>query len=276
MGVRGGGVCLGLDLAACQIYAAADIIWLTNSCSGENPMRLASCCACVVVMSGFVVGVGRAQAPAAASDDTGRSIAGGGITVPGWEGKIDSGAAKAGQTVKDAKLAPEGKGMRVATGPAVTYWNPKNVAKGDYTVSATFFEPKFQNLNDHPHPYGIVIGGNDLGTEQQSLLYCAAYGSGTFIVRGFGPDAFQMNGRRGEANDAVHKAAGVGQPVTQDIAMSVKGDKVSCSINGTVVATYDKSAVVTAGKLKSTDGMYGIRFAHNTDAIVSDLKITKP
>ena len=58
--------------------------------------------------------------------------------------------------------------------------------------------------------------------------------------------------------------------------MSVKGDKVSCSINGTVVGTYDKSAVVGDGKLKSTDGIYGIRFAHNTDAIVTDLKITKP
>jgi hypothetical protein len=239
-------------------------------------MRLACRVLSVVVLGSTIVGMGRAQAPAAASEDTGRSIAGGGIAVPGWDGKVDDGAAKAGQTVKDAKLAPEGKGMRVTTGPATTYWNPKNVAKGDYTVSATFTEPKYMNLNDHPHPYGIVIAGNDLGTAQQSLLYCAAYGNGTFIVRGFGPDAFQVNSRRGEANDAVHKAAGVGQPVSQEIAMSVKGDKVSCSINGTVVGTYDKSAVVAAGKLKSTDGVYGIRFAHNTDAIVTDLKVTKP
>ena len=94
-------------------------------------MRLARCIAGVVVFSGLVVGIIRSQAPAAASDDTGRAIAGGGITVPGWEGKVDAGAAKAGQTVKDAKLAPEGKGMRVTTGPAITYWNPKNMAKGD-------------------------------------------------------------------------------------------------------------------------------------------------
>ena len=239
-------------------------------------MRLARCIAGVVVLSGLVVGKVQSQAPAAASEDTGRSIAGGGITVPGWEGKVDAGAAKAGQTVKDAKLAPEDKGMRITTGPAITYWNPKNVAKGDYTVSATFFEPKFMNLNDHPHPYGIVIAGNDLGTDQQSLLYCAAYGNGTFIVRGFGPDPFQMGGKRPTANDAVHKAAGVGQPVTQDIAMSVKGDQVSCSINGTVVATYPKTDVVATGKLKSTDGVYGIRFAHNTDAVVTNLKVTKP
>ena len=57
--------------------------------------------------------------------------------------------------------------------------------------------------------------------------------------------------------------------------MTVKGDKVSCSINNKVVATYDRSALVTTGKLKSTDGVYGIRFAHNTDAIVTGLKASK-
>jgi opacity protein-like surface antigen len=214
-------------------------------------------------------------ASAQESPDTNRKVAGGGISVSGWQGKIDADAEKAGQTVSDAKLAGDGKTMQVTTGPAITYWNPKNVAKGDYTVSATFTEPKFMNLNTHPHPYGIVIAGSGLGTADQSYIYCAAYGNGNFIVRGFGPEAFQLNGRR-EANDAVHKAAGIGQPVTQEIAMQVKGDKVSCIINGTVVKTLEKADLVTAGKLKSTDGVYGIRFAHNTDATVSNLKVTKP
>jgi hypothetical protein len=209
------------------------------------------------------------------SPDTNRKVANGGITLPGWQGKVDSDAEKAGQTVNDAKLSFEGNALHVTTGPAITYWNPKNLGKGDYTVSATFTEPKFMSLNDHPHPYGIVIAGNDMGTGQQSYIYCAAYGSGNFIVRGFGPDPFQLNGRR-EASDAVHKAAGAGQPVTQEIGMQVKGDKVSCIINGTVVKTLDKSELVVPGKLKSTDGVYGIRFAHNTDATVTDLKVTKP
>jgi hypothetical protein len=245
-------------------------------------MRLSFRFANSLLLCGLLTAVGNAQPPATsqvpapAGEEVGRSIAGGGISVPGWEGMVDVGPAKQGQTVKDAKLAPEGDGMRVTTGPPVTYWNPKNVAAGDYTVSATFTEPKFMNLNTHPHPYGIVIAGNDLGTATASLLYCGAYGNGTFIVRGFGPDAFQMGGRRPTPNDSIHKAAGVGEPVTQDISMSVKGDSVTCSINGTVVATYPKSDLVTPGKLKSTDGMYGIRFAHNTDAIVTNLKMTKP
>lgn len=208
------------------------------------------------------------------AQETSRAIAGGGVSVQGWTGKIDPSEEKAGRTLNDAKLGGSPSAMQVTTGPAVTYWNPANKASGDYTVKATFNEPKYMNLNSHPHPYGIMIGGNDLGTAQQSFLYCAAYGNGNFIVRGFGPDAFQMNGR-GAPNAAVHKAAAVGEPVTQEIVMSVKGDKVDCAINGTVVATYDKSAVVGPGKLKSTDGIYGLRFAHNTEVSVTGLTMTK-
>ena len=211
----------------------------------------------------------------AGAQETERSVAGGGISVPGWKGEVDARAASRGQSVNEAKLTSEGKDLHVTTGPAVTYWNPANTASGDYTVKATFTEPKYMNLNDHPHPYGVFIAGEKMGTDQQSYLYCAAYGNGSFIVRGFGPEPFQMNGRRGEQDAAVHKAAGQGEPVTQEIALSVKGDKVSCAINGTVVASYDKSALVTDGKLASTDGVYGIRFAHNTEGVVKGLTMTK-
>ena len=214
-------------------------------------------------------------ATTAVAQDAAHAVAGGGISVPGWQGKIDAREASRGGKLEDAKLAKEGNNLHVTTGPAVAYWNPSNKASGNYTVKATFTEAKYMGLNDHPHPYGIVIGGNDMGTDNQTYLYCAAYGNGQFIVRGFGPAAFQLNGR-GEANDAVHKAAGQGQPVTQEIAVSVKGDNVTCSVNGTVVGTYKKSDVVGAGKLKSTDGVYGIRFAHNTEAFVTGLAITKP
>ncbi len=206
--------------------------------------------------------------------ETSHAVAGGGISVSGWTGKVDPNEEKAGQTLNNAKLSQEGAALHVTTGPAVTYWNPANQARGNYTVKATFTEPKYMNLNSHPHPYGIMIAGNNMGTAQQSFLYCSAYGSGNFIVRGFGPEPFQMNGRR-EANAAVHKAAAPGEAITQEIALSVKGDRVECAINGTVVAGYDKAALVTAGKLSSTDGVYGLRFAHNTDVIVSGLSMSK-
>jgi len=211
----------------------------------------------------------------AAAQDVSREVADGGIKVAGWQGKIDPREAQRGAKLEGAKLEMVGKDLHVTTGPAVAYWLPSDVAKGNYTVKATFTEDKYMGLNNHPHPNGLSIGGNDMGTDKESYLYCTAYGDGRFIVRGFSGDStFQLNGR-GEANPAIHKASAVGAPVTQDIALSVKGDKVECAINGTVVGTYDKSAVVGTNRLKSTDGVYGIRFAHNTEGTVKGLTLTK-
>jgi len=218
---------------------------------------------------------------AAGGPDPARVIPGGGVLVQGWTGKVDAAEAANGQVLNNSKLSQEGAALHVETGPATTYWNPANRGTGTYTVKATFTEAKYMNANSHPHPYGIMVAGNDLGTPQQSYLYCSAYGNGNFIVRGFGPSenattdtVFSLTGR-GAANDAVHKAAGPGQPVTQDIAVTVKPDSVECAINGTVVGTYPKADLVAPGKLKSTDGVYGIRFSHNTDATVTGLTIVK-
>ena len=212
---------------------------------------------------------------AGVAQDAPRPVEGGGIKVPGWAGKIDAREASRGAKLEGAVLEKVGDALHVKTGPAVTYWHPDNKASGNYTVKATFKEDQFMALNDHPHPYGIVIAGNDLGTDQQSYLYCAAYGTGTFIVRGFGPEPFQVNGRRGEPSGSVNKASGKGAPVSQEIALSVTDDKIECAINGKVVGSYPKADLVTAGKLKSTDGVYGIRFGHNTEATITGLTVTK-
>jgi hypothetical protein len=229
-------------------------------------MRRVTTFAFAVAAVAFVA-VNSVQAQAA---DPSKAVAGGGITVAGWMGAADGGAS-----VNDAKFSKDGNTFHVITGPATTYWNAANMAKGDFTVKATFTEPKFQNLNSHSHPYGLVIGGNDLGSATASYLYCAVNGNGSFIVRGMGPAPFQMNGGRGAQNAAVHKAAAIGELVTNEVAISVKGDKVSCWMNGTEVATYTKADLITAGKLKSTDGVYGVRFAHNTEVTFNGVTLSK-
>src|SRR2546423_10339839 len=157
-----------------------------------------------------------ARASIAQAQDQSRNVAGGGISVSGWAGRIDPGEASSGQVLNNSKLTKEGDALHVTTGPAVAYWNPANTASGNYTVKATFKEPKYMALNSHPHPYGVFIAGNGMGTDQQSYLYCSAYGNGSFIVRGFGPEPFKMNGGRGETNAAVHQAAATGQTVIQE------------------------------------------------------------
>ena len=208
-----------------------------------------------------------------AQGDPDKVIPGGGIFVQGWTGKIDASSVRQGRVLTDGKFAQEGTALHVTTGPATTFWNPANTASGDYTVKATFMEPRFMELNSHPHSYGIFIGGTAMGAEQMTLVYCVAYGDGTFLVRGFGPAVFTLMSQR--PNPAVHAAAGVGQPVTQEIAWTVKGNRAECAINGTVVAGFDKAQLVGAGKLQSTDGVYGIRFTHNVEAIITGFGMTK-
>ena len=235
-------------------------------------MRFVNGCAIAVALTLCT----SAPAFAQAQPDAAIAVKDGGIFAKGWQGKIDAQEEKAGQVLNNARLAEKGGVLTVRTGPATTYWNPANMATGNYTVSATFTEDKFMELMDHPHPYGIVIAGNGMGTADQSFIYCAAYGNGTFIVRGMGPAPFTAQAtRKPEPNAAVNKAAGKGSPVKQEIAMSVTADKIECAINGTVVGSYNKADLVAAGKLKSTDGVFGIRFAHNTEATVTGLKMVK-
>jgi hypothetical protein len=207
----------------------------------------------------------------APDQDADRKVAGGGISVPGWQGKVDPGAAKKGLSTADSKFVQDGKSLHLTIGPAATYWNPANTAKGDYTVKASFKEPKMST--DHPHPYGLFIGGNKLDSDQQSFVYCVAYGDGTFLVRGFNGETVTTVAKR-QPNAAVNKAAADGS-VTNAISWTVKGNRAECAINGTVVAGFDKTELVGPGKLESTDGIYGLRVSHNLDVIVSDFGMSK-
>ena len=81
------------------------------------------------------------------AQDESRSIASGGISVSGWQGKAD--ANRQNQTVNDAKLSGAPDQLQVTTGPAVTYWNPADTASGDYTVTRHFHRAE---VHEPQHP----------------------------------------------------------------------------------------------------------------------------
>lgn len=233
-------------------------------------MRLAK--ASIVAGAAALIIWGIPAKPAArGQQDADKKVAGGGVTVKGWTGRVDSGNRQ-GLAITDSKLAPEGSSMRLMTGAAALYWNPANVGKGDFSVKATFDEAK-QPYN-HPHPYGVFIGGKGLDGDQPQALYCAAYRSGNYIVRGFsGGKPFGIV-QKPSPNDAIAKGA-ADAPVKQEVTMRVSGDKVECTVNGASVWSATKADVTGAGKLDSTDGITGIRVSHNSDALVSGFAVGK-
>jgi hypothetical protein len=202
--------------------------------------------------------------PVAIAQHADRAVEGGGIMVPGWQGKVDARAAKEGKTIKDTKLEKQGDALRFTMGPAAVYWNPENTASGAFTVSATFTEDKM--AAGHPHPYGIFIGGKDLDSDAQSLMYCVAYGDGSFLVRQFNGTNVTTLAKR-QPHEAVKKAAEDGS-VTNEVAWTVTADTAECAINGLAVATFKKSEITGEGKLPSTDGIYGLRIGDSVDVSV--------
>lgn len=198
-----------------------------------------------------------------------RVVKGGGIMVKGWQGRIDPAAAKKGATINDSKFEQQGDALHLAIGPAAIYWNPAHTAKGDYSVKASFREAK--PAADHPHPYGVFIGGSKLDTPDLSLVYCIAYSDGTFLVRGFNGASVVQVGKR-QPHAAVNKTGADGS-VTNEVGWNVRGGRAECVINGTTVAGYDRAELVGPGKLESTDGIAGIRVSHNVDVTVTGFAV---
>ena len=203
-------------------------------------------------------------AGAVQAQDADRTVKGG-VQVAGWKARVDRRPLSQGKTANDSRFAAQGSGYRLSVGPAGNFWNDANTARGDYSVKATFKELAMKAA--HPHSYGLFIAGKDLEGDTETLMYCIAYGNGTYAVKTFHGEKVTTLVDR-EATPALHKADAKGE-ATNEIGWSVKGGKASCVINGTVVKTFDRAEVVTADKLASLDGTYGIRVSHNLELEVS-------
>ena len=213
-----------------------------------------------------------ATPPAATGGDADKAVtSGNGIAVAGWQGKVDASAAKKGATVNDSRFASNGANVDVKTGPAGIFWNPGNTASGNYEVKSAFTE--HHQSAGHPHAYGVFIGGSDLSTDQQAYAYCIAYADGSYSVKYFnGNDVTNVVDRAQSA--AVHKADANGQ-ATNEVGWRVKDGTASCVINGTEVKSWKAADLTGAGKLKSLDGIYGVRVSHNIDITMTPLTVTK-
>ncbi len=201
------------------------------------------------------------------AQDADRSVADGGVKVAGWKGRVDRRPLSQGKTVNDSRLVMENGAFRLSVGPAGNFWSDANVARGDYEVKATFKEHKM--AASHPHSYGIFIGGANLESPNETLLYCIAYGSGVYSVKTFHGEKVTTLVNM-QASPAINKADANGE-ATNEIGWRVQGGKPSCVINGQVVKTFENGEVVGADKIVSTDGVYGIRVSHNLELTVSGL-----
>ena len=208
-------------------------------------------------------------APAAAtvapmpSTDPDKIIAGGGVTVVGWTGRVDPQAATAGRNINEAKFVSMGSGFHVTAGPAAIYWNRTNTATGNYTATATFSQTK---ASAHAEGYGLIIGGHDLDKPTENYAYFLVRQDGKFLINHRADDNTVHKMVDWTANPAVHAIDASGK-ATNTLTVVVGADKVSFRVNGTEVHSVPKATL-------GTTGIVGLRINHNLDVHISDFAVT--
>ena len=202
------------------------------------------------------------------AQDADRSVAGGGIKVAGWMGRVDERPAKQGKTVNDSKFEKVGNDFMLKVGPAGIFWNDASTASGDYTVKAAFSEKAMKA--QHPHSYGVFIGGNDLNDEtKQTFAYCIVYGTGKYSIKYF--NGWKVTSAAEMVEHAAIKKADAKGDATNEVGWRVKGGSATCVVNGQDVKTLTSAELVGAGKLASLNGKYGYRVSHNLDLNVTPI-----
>jgi hypothetical protein len=207
-----------------------------------------------------------AQAAQQAKDNDPTHKVAGGIGVAGWMGRIDPNAERRGMSIGDAKFVAMGSGYHVTSGPAAIYWNPKDVAKGNFTVSASFTQTKAPM---HPEAYGLVVGGQNLTDSTQSYVYFETRGDGKYLINHrAGNDVHKIVDWT--ETDATNKADAAGK-ATNELAIRVTADSVDFLANGKLVKGFSKAEMHGF----SADGQTGIRVNHNLDVHVDKFQIKR-
>jgi len=216
----------------------------------------------MIAMVALAVGI---AAPLAGQGmDHTSNIKGSGKLPAGWNARFD----QPGSALTQVDVRQAGTALAFRSGPAAIYWNTKDVAAGQYTVSA-LFEQKKSMMHE---AYGVFIGGQNLSDPTQNYLYFVIKPqAGTMIINHRSSDARPRAIVAETPSDAVNKdAVGTGA-ATNALAIRVSKDSVHFYINGKEVRTFAKSALGGA----PTEGLAGLRVNHNLDIEVRDFGIKR-
>ena len=213
---------------------------------------------------------GTALGAQANNSDPDKIVADGGVRVPGWTGRLDPRPAAQGRKITEAKFVAMGSGIHVTAGPAAIYWNPENSPSGNYTVKATFNQTR---ASAHPEGYGLIVGGKDLESPNQSYAYFLVRQDGKFIVNHRANDSTVHKIQDWTANPAV-KAIDESGKASNTLAIDVDASQVHFLVNGTEVHAIPRSVIDSGPEHSGTAGVAGIRVNHNLDVHIDGFAVT--
>ena len=201
-----------------------------------------------------------AQMPAGHDHDHDAVVQGAPLPA-GWARRLDRADANAASV----RFVAQGSGFHFTGGPAaIFYRNRDAVARGDYTVRATFTQTKAPM---HPEAYGLFVGGTDLQGPAQSYLYFVVRGDGKYLVKHRAGTEVHLITDWTDS-PAIVKAGADGR-ATNALEVRVRADGVHLMANGQQVAVLPRDHT---GDLR---GIAGLRINHNLDVQVDRFRIDR-
>jgi hypothetical protein len=179
------------------------------------------------------------------------------VLPEGWSMRLDRADAPA------PKFFPAGDGLHVTSGPAAAiYYQPAQIMKGDFRISATFTQTKSPQ---HPEAIGLFIGGKNLDKAEQEYGYLIVRGDGKYAIKHrAGAEVHTIEDWVEHAKVNKQDAAG---KATNALAIEAIGDKVRMVINGEEIKSFNRR------NFFQTQGQLGIRVNHQLDVHISDFKV---
>ena len=174
----------------------------------------------------------------------------GGNQAEGWETRLDGGTDAT--SVLHFRTMGDGVHASTAGRGAAIFWQPTSMAKGDYTISASFTQTE---PSGHPNAYGLFFGGADLSGPNQHYSYFVIRQGGQFLVK-------QRMGNETPtvvdwtAHDAINDLDDQGRS-TNTLVVEVGSAQVRFLVNGTEVTSQPRSATSILGCSRQSSCGYG-------------------
>jgi hypothetical protein len=162
------------------------------------------------------------------------------------------------------KFVTMGTGFHATTPQAAVFWNPANVASGNYSLKGSF---RLIRPSGHTNYYGLVFGGSALEGPAQKYLYFLVAQDGTWLIKERQGDVTTRDVAPKTPNAVVKKPDASGSS-TNALEVRVLADKIDYLVNGTIVHTTPKTGL-------TTDGIWGVRVNHLLEVHIDGLTLSK-
>ena len=183
----------------------------------------------------------------------------GGNMASGWQSRLDRGSDA--NAVLHFRTMGSGVHASTAGAGGAIFWQPSSMAKGNYTISASFTQTE---ASGHPNAYGLFFGGSDLSGANQRYSYFVIRQGGQYLIKkrmgSDTPDVVNWT-----PHDAINDLDADGR-ATNVLSVEAGGSQVRFLVNGTEVSTQPRSAV-------DIDGITGLRVNHLLDVHIGDLQL---